>query len=138
MSEHQNDYSYRQDLRDDILSNEDETVVESKLAKMNKEDIKAILCSVGVRAQKTSTIDLMVKYGADVNAITDEFGNTALMQLFVPHYSKKKVYLVKPEIVEAFIKHGADINAKNNRDVSVLDYVKRTNRPEIINIFPID
>ncbi len=138
MSENQNDYSYRQNLRDDILSNEDEKVVENKLAKMNKEDISAILCSVGVRAQKASTIDLMVKYGADVNAITDEFGNTALMLLFVPHHSKKRVYLVKPEIVRAFIKHGADINAKNNRGVSVLDYVKRTNRPEIIDMFPID
>ena len=124
MNEHQNNYSNRLDLRDDILSDEDEKVVESKLTKMNHEDIKAILSSVGVRARKASTIDLLVKYGADVNAVIDDFGNTALMQLFVPHSSKNKVYLVKPEIVEAFIKHGADINAKNNKGVTVFDYAK--------------
>ena len=71
MATEQNKYSYRLALRDDILSNEDEKVVENKLAKMNKEDINTILCSVGVKAQKPTTIDLMIKYGADVNIIED-------------------------------------------------------------------
>ena len=130
----QNKYSYRLALRDDILSNEDEKVVEQKLVKMNKEDINAILCSVGVKAQKTTTIDLMIKCGADVNAIRDEFGNTTLMQLLVPHYSNHKKYLVKPEIVETFLKNGADAKAKNYKGITVLDYAKDTNCPEIINM----
>ena len=134
MAEEQNEYSYRLDLRDDILSNEDGKVVEQKLAKMNKEDINAILCSVGVKAQKTTTIDLMIKYGADVNAIRDEFGNTTLMQLLVPHYSNNHKYLAKPEIVETFLKHGADAKAKNSKGITVLDYAKYVNRPEIINM----
>ena len=134
MTKEQNKYSYRLALRDDILSNEDEKVVEQKLAKMNKEDVNAILCSVGVKAQKPTTIDLMIKYGADVNAIRDEFGNTTLMQLLVPHYSNHQKYLVKPEIVEAFLKHGADAKAKNSKGIAVLDYAKDTNSPEIINM----
>lgn len=127
-------YSYRLALRDDILSNENEKVVEQKLVKMSKEDINAILCSVGVKAQKTTTIELMIKYGANVNAIRDEFGNTILMQLLVPHYSNHKKYLVKPEIVETFLKHGADAKAKNYKGITVLDYAKHINRQEIIDM----
>lgn len=134
MATEQNKYSYRLALRDDILSNENEKVVEQKLAKMNKEDINAILCSVGVKAQKTTTIDLMIKYGADVNTIIDEFGNTVLMQLLVPHYSNHQEYLVKPEIVETFLKHGADVTARNSKGFSVLDYAKHINRQEIIDM----
>ena len=134
MATEQNKYSYRLALRDDILSNEDEKVVEQKLTEMNKEDINAILCLVGVKAQKPTTIDLMIKYGADVNATRDEFGNTTLMQLLVPHYSHQQEYLIKPEIVEAFLKHRADVTAKNFKGISVLDYAKETNRPEIINM----
>ena len=134
MTTEQNKYSYRQALRDDILSNEDEKVVEQKLAKMDKEDVNAILCSVGVKAQKTTTIDLMIKYGANVNAIIDEFGNTALMQLLVPHYSNHHEYFVKPEIVETFLKYGADAKAKNSKGITVLDYAKDANSPKIINM----
>ena len=113
MNTEQNDYRYRQSLRDDILSNEDEKVVEEKLVKMSKEDINAILCSVGARATRASTIDLMVKYGADVNAVIDEFGNTNLRSLLVPHYSKHREHLTKPQIVESFIKHGVEINVED-------------------------
>lgn len=134
MATEQNKYSYRRALRDDILSNEDENVIEQKLVKMSKEDINAILCSVGVKAQKTTTIELMIKYGANVNAIRDEFGNTTLIHLLVPHYSNHQEYLVKPEIVEVFIRHGADVTARNSKGVSVLDYAKHIKRQEIIDM----
>ena len=61
-----------------------------------------------------------------------EGGNTVLMALLVPFYKKNQKYLVKPEIVEAFIKHGADVNAKNLEGKSVLDYAN--GRKEIVDL----
>ena len=130
----ENEFSYRKDLRNDILADENSQVVEQKLSKMNKEDIKAIISSVGRLAQNTSTIDLMVKYGADVNAVTDEFGNTALMNLLSPLHKGNQIYWAKPEIIEAFIKHGADVNAKTSNGISVFDYAKKSDKPEIIAV----
>ncbi len=130
----ENKFEYRKDLRDDILADENPQIVEQKLSKMNTEDIKAIITSVGCLAQKTSTIDLMVKYGADVNAITDEFGNTVLMNVLVPLHKDNQTYFAKPEIIEAFIKHGADVHAQNSNGTSVFDYAKKSNKPEIIAV----
>ena len=119
-------------LHEDILADENPRVVEEKLAKLDKNLIDTFLYAVAIRCQNPSTIDLMVKYGANVNSIYIDGGNTVLMALLVPFYRKKQKYLVKPEIVEALIKHGADVNAKNDDGKSVLDYAN--GRKEIVDL----
>ena len=119
-------------LHEDILADENPSVVEEKLAKLDKNFIDTFLYAVAIRCQNPSTIDLMVKYGANVNAMYVEGENTVLMALMVPFYKKNQKYLVKPEIVEAFIKHGADVNAKNLDGKSVLDYAN--GRKEIVDL----
>ena len=119
-------------LHEDILADENPRVVEGKLAKLDKNLIDTFLYAVAIRCQNPNTIDLMVKYGANVNSIYIEGGNTVLMALLVPFYKKKQKYLVKPEIVEALIKHGADVNAKNDDGKRVLDYAN--GRKEIVDL----
>ena len=77
-------------LHEDILADENPKVVEEKLAKLDKNLIDTFLYAVAIRCKNPSTIDLMVKYGANVNSIYVEGGNTVLMALLVPFYKKQQ------------------------------------------------
>ncbi|MBP5398836.1 MAG: ankyrin repeat domain-containing protein [Alphaproteobacteria bacterium] len=39
-----------------------------------------------------------------------------------------------PQIIEVLLKHGANVNAKNNRGETAADIAKRINRQDILSI----
>jgi len=88
-------------------------------------------------------IELLIKHGADVNIKSND-GQTPLFSVIKECKAKSPIVLllrnidhgtdVSAKIVELFIKHGTDVDIKDDKGFTALDYAKKYNLEKIIKL----
>ena len=75
----------------------------------------------------SEVIDILVKNGAVIDEPYEQDGATPLMLA--------AAYNLNPDVITTIINYGADMNAKDLKGKTVLDYAKRNPNPEVLELF---
>lgn len=81
------------------------------------------------------SIDLLVKYGADVTLVDWQTGNTLIQSVILDnkHFQKKHSFELKERVILKFVEKGVDINAKNNAGQTALDMADSEEMRQLIH-----